>query len=256
MASKKYPQFLLVGDSIVEFSSLLRDGFCFGAGLEEHCQRRLDVIKRGFSGYNTANATVIFQDLIPSIECAKVDYLLILFGANDACLKDGPTGQHVPLQQYRANLKTILSHSSVTAHQPTIFLVTPPPINEDHLWEFDSKKGYSATTRNQKVTAQYAEVVREVVKEYEHKKVVLIDLWEALMKEARLGFPPTYDGKSEIGDDEGLRKLLVDGLHLTGAGYKIFLDMLLPLVGTGWATENTDNPSWVFPHWSTAPKME
>jgi hypothetical protein len=35
MAGKRYPQFLLIGDSIVQFSSLLRDGFCFGAGLEE-----------------------------------------------------------------------------------------------------------------------------------------------------------------------------------------------------------------------------
>jgi hypothetical protein len=35
MAGKRYPQFLLIGDSIVQFSSLLRDGFCFGAELEE-----------------------------------------------------------------------------------------------------------------------------------------------------------------------------------------------------------------------------
>jgi hypothetical protein len=35
MEGKRYPQFLLIGDSIVQFSSLLRDGFCFGAGLEE-----------------------------------------------------------------------------------------------------------------------------------------------------------------------------------------------------------------------------
>jgi hypothetical protein len=35
MTSKQYPQFILFGDSIIQFSSLLRDGFCFGAGLEE-----------------------------------------------------------------------------------------------------------------------------------------------------------------------------------------------------------------------------
>jgi hypothetical protein len=35
MMSKQYPQFILFGDSIIQFSSLLRDGFCFGAGLEE-----------------------------------------------------------------------------------------------------------------------------------------------------------------------------------------------------------------------------
>ena len=35
MASKHYPQFLLIGDSIVQYSSFLRDGFSFGAALEE-----------------------------------------------------------------------------------------------------------------------------------------------------------------------------------------------------------------------------
>jgi len=67
---------------------------------------------------------------------------LILFGANDACLKDGPTSQHVPLQIYRENLKTILNHSSITAHSPTIFLVTPPPINEVHLEVSSNFSGY------------------------------------------------------------------------------------------------------------------
>ncbi|KAH8780348.1 GDSL Lipase/Acylhydrolase family protein-like protein [Hyaloscypha finlandica] len=256
MEGKRYPQFLLIGDSIVQFSSLLRDGFCFGAGLEEHCQRRLDVINRGLSGYNTAHTLAILQDLIPSTSCAKVDYLLILFGANDACLKDGPTSQHVPLQIYRENLKTILNHSSITAHSPTIFLVTPPPINEVHLeQELDLKKGFGSITRHQKVTAQYADVVREVAREHEDRKVVLVDLWEALM-DARLRLTPTYVGQCEKRDDEVLRKLLVDGLHLTGDGYKVFLDKLLPLVGKEWAFEPLDNPSWIFPHWSIAPKME
>jgi isoamyl acetate esterase len=133
------------------------------------------------------------------------------------------------LQKYRENLKTILNHSSITAHNPTIFLATPPPINEVHLEELDLKKGYSSITRHQKVTAQYAEVVREVAREHEDKKVVLVDIWEALMDE-RLRLTPTYVGQCEKRDDEGLRKLLVDGLHLTGAGYKVFLDKLLPLV--------------------------
>lgn len=108
------------------------------------------------------------------------------------------------------------------------------------------EKGYSSVTRHQKVTAQYAEVVREVAKEYEDKKVVLVDLWEALM-EARLTLTPTYEVQSQKRDDEGLRKLLVDGLHLTGAGYKVFSDTILPLVGKDWASELPEDPAWIFP---------
>ena len=49
------------------------------------------------------------------------------------------------------------------------------------------------------------------------------------------------------GDSEGLRSLLVDGLHLTGEGYKIFLSQVLPLVGPNWSIEPPEAPSWIFP---------
>jgi len=49
------------------------------------------------------------------------------------------------------------------------------------------------------------------------------------------------------GDNEGLRALLVDGLHLTGEGYKLFLNQVLPLVGPNWSIEAPEDPSWIFP---------
>lgn len=149
------------------------------------------------------------------------------------------------MQKYRDNLKTILTYS-INAHNPTIFLVTPPPINEPHLQELDLKKGDGSITRHQKVTAQYAEVVREIAKEYEDKKVVLVDLWEALM-EARLRLTPNYDEQSEKRDEEGLRKLLIDGLHLTGAGYAVFSELILPLVGPAWRAEIPEDSGRIFP---------
>jgi isoamyl acetate esterase len=151
------------------------------------------------------------------------------------------------LEQYRENLKTILNHPSIAAHNPkAIFLVTPPPINEVQLKEEDLKKGHGALTRNQKVTQRYADAVCEIAAEYEDRKVILVDIWKALMS-ARLKLTPNYEGPSEERDDEGLRKLLVDGLHLTGAGYNVFSDEVLPLIGKEWANEPFDKPAWVFP---------
>lgn len=177
---------------------------------------------------------------------------LVLFGANDSCLPTSPSRQHVPLEKYRENLKTILTHPSITAHKPKIFLVTPPPINEVHLEEGDLKKGYSTLTRHQSFTAQYAEAVREIADEFKDQQVVLVDLWSAIVKEAAR-LTPGYDasngllGSKQTGDSEGLRKLLVDGLHLTGEGYKVFFNEVLPVVGTGWTDEPFDSPSWIFP---------
>ena len=216
-------------------------------------QRRFDVINRGLSGYNTANAVKIFEHLIPSPACGKVDYLLLLFGSNDACLPHSPSNQHVPLQKYRANIKTMLRHPSVRAHRPTVLLVTPPPVNEVQLEVEDLKNGYSAVTRHQKVTAEYAQAIREIAEEFEDQGVILVDLWAAIMQEALGQSPKSVEGScilgsKERGDSRGLRNLLVDGLHLTGAGYKVFLDQVLPTIGQGWDNEGDDKPSYVFPY--------
>ena len=176
---------------------------------------------------------------------------LILFGANDACLPACPTKQHVPLDRYRANLKRILTHPSVTAHKPTILLVTPPPINETHLEAEDLKKN-QGLTREQAVTQQYAEAAREVAREFkDNQDVILVDLWGALMNEAKRlteGYKEgDLLGSRETGDNLALRGLLVDGLHLTKEGYGIFLREVVKHVGMGWSLEPDTEPSWVFP---------
>ncbi|KAF7921926.1 uncharacterized protein EAE97_011217 [Botrytis byssoidea] len=260
MAFKGYPQFILLGDSIVQFSSHLRDGFSFTAGLEEHCSRRLQIINHGLSGYNTDNALEIHQHLVPDPTTAKVPYLLVLFGANDACLPDGPTGQHVPLENYKKNIEILLKNWSSIAQRPTILLVTPPPINEVQLEEQDLQKGYSSLTRSQDNTAKYAAAVREIADGWKDQNVVLVDLWKAILIKA-VELSPDNTGSLETigtkraGDDKAMRALLTDGLHLSSDGYRVFLNEVIPLVGKEWKEEPLDSPSWVFPHWTVAPKF-
>jgi lysophospholipase L1-like esterase len=183
---------------------------------------------------------------------------LVLFGANDACLPGSPSKQHVPLEKYRENIKTILTHPSITGHNPTILLVTPPPVNEFHLDESAIANGSDAT-RRQATTAQYAIAIREIANEFKDRKVKLVDLWSAILNEAagsdhispaELGHfegPPIL-GSKEKGECKGLRKLLVDGLHFTGEGYRVFSKEVIPLVGPTWTQEPLTAPvTWVFP---------
>lgn len=171
-------------------------------------------------------------------------------GANDACLPEAPSRQHIPLEQYRQNLKKILLHPSIRSHNPRILLVTPPIINEIHLESLDIAQGCKLT-RYQHVTAQYATAVREIAEEFKDQNVILIDLWTALMNEA-IKLTPNYVkderllGSREKEECEGLRSLLVDGLHLTGEGYRVLLREVLPHVGVSWAKEPPESPSW--PH--------
>lgn len=80
---------------------------------------------------------------------------------------------------------------------------------------------------------------------------MLVDLWLAMLSRVALLDSNHADDDElttwENGDGKGLRELLVDGLHLTGAGYKVFFDVVKPCVGESWAEEPVNNPSWVFP---------
>jgi lysophospholipase L1-like esterase len=149
-------------------------------------------------------------------------------------------------------MKKIMTHPSIAAHNPTILLVTPPPVNEVHLEAEDFKKGYKAVTRHQSVTARYAETVREVADEFKDGKVLLVDLWAAMMKEAVKLTPSQNEGgallgSKEKGDSEGLRTLLVDGLHLTGTAYALFLKEVMPSIAPSLAEEHPDALPWFFP---------
>jgi hypothetical protein len=76
MQQNRYPQFLLIGDSHIQYTIQLRDGFAFGAGLATHVERRLDIINRGFSGYNSSHLLNILEHIVPSASEAKVDYVV------------------------------------------------------------------------------------------------------------------------------------------------------------------------------------
>ncbi|KAG9237010.1 SGNH hydrolase-type esterase domain-containing protein [Amylocarpus encephaloides] len=259
MTSKRYPQFLLIGDSHIQRASRLRDGFSFGAVLAEHVERRLDVVNRGFSGYNSSHMLCILDQIIPSTSAAKVDYVLLLLGSNDSCLPSSPTNQYVPLEEYRANLKTIITHSSIKVHDPLILIVTPPPINEVHLEVQDRENGHGDLTRLQENSFRYAEAVRGLAKEFHHEKLRLVDLWGAIIKEARKvtsGDEAAMPGSKATGDNTSLRMILEDGLHLTGIGYEIFLNEVLSAMGGTWIDHDPNNhkTSWGFPRWEDAPR--
>ncbi len=149
-------------------------------------------------------------------------------------------------------MKGIINHPHVTAHNPTILIVTPPPVNEVHLEAEDFKKGYAAVTRRQSVTAKYAEAIRDIAVEFKDRQVLLVDLWAALMKEGARLTPGFVEGEAllgsvESGDSSGLRTLLADGVHLTGSAYKIFLEEVLALLGAKMEEGHFNAAPWVFP---------
>ena len=182
---------------------------------------------------------------------------LILLGANDACVPLPTNFQHVPLDKYKENLTRILNHPIIAAHNPKIFLVTPPPLDEIRVTALDLANGHPAAARQTKVSAAYSEAVREVAAK--HPGVTLIDLQKALMDRA-IEKTPGFDREGPpLGDPESgvrgyLEELLPDGLHLSSESYRIFYALVRPHIGSEWAgTEEADRVAYVLPDWRQAP---
>ncbi|KHN99531.1 GDSL Lipase/Acylhydrolase family protein [Metarhizium album ARSEF 1941] len=254
MAKGSYPQLVLFGDSLVERSVDLQDGFSMQAALQSRFIRRLDVVNRGFSGWNTANAVKFLSSIFPepTATSPKLEYLVVLLGANDASLPLPTTAQHVPIDQFKENLTKIITHPNIQAHEPKILLVSPPPVDEMKLTRVDLARGHECATRSSLISASYSEKVREVARE--HPNVVLVDLWRAIMDKAISMAPNDYKtggpwlGSRDNGNQGGLDHLLPDGLHMSGDAYRIFYDELKGFIGQEWVNlADDDRTGYVFP---------
>ncbi|CAJ0553742.1 Ff.00g122540.m01.CDS01 [Fusarium sp. VM40] len=250
------PQVVLFGDSLFQQCSDLQEGFSFQAALQSDFIRRLDIVNRGYSGFNTDIALRYLPDVFPerTASSPKMDYLVLLFGANDAVLPDAFTKQHVPIDRYKTNLTKIVNHPHIAAHKPQILLVTPPPLDEIKSTPRSIENGHKGAVRTSTVTAAYAEVARQVARE--NPEVVLVDLWQAQMDKAVSLAPGDYTpegpflGDPENGKQGGLDDLLHDGLHMSGLGYQVFYETLKPLIGKEWhGLPDDDRRGFAIPDW-------
>ncbi|CAM1505361.1 Fc.00g109980.m01.CDS01 [Cosmosporella sp. VM-42] len=218
--------------------------------------RRVDVVNRGLSGWNSSHALQYLPEIFPERTegSPKMDYLVILFGANDSVIPLPTTAQHVPIEQYKENLIKIINHPRIVAHKPKILLVTPPPVDEIKVTKLDLANGHSRSIRTSAISASHSEVTRQLAREI--PGVVSVDLWKAVMDKAIELSPGDYQeggpllGTPENGKQGFLDVLLHDGLHMGGEAYKVFFQTLLPHIGPEWAALAADDRTgYVYPDW-------
>lgn len=140
----------------------------------------------------------------------------------------------MPLDEYKTNLKKIITHRNITAHKPKILLITPPPLDEIRITIADKAWGHAQATRQAGVSAMYSEAARQLAAEV--PGTILIDLQQGIM-DAAVARTPGYDPKSEPalgypgGKSGALEQLLPDGLHLSGDGYRVLFDLVKEHIG-------------------------
>lgn len=203
-----WPRVLLFGDSITQFS-FQQGGW--GASLADKLARKCDVLNRGFSGYNTRWAKIILPRLIRKGNSLDNPVAVtVFFGANDSALKEENPKQHIPLDEYTANLKSMVQYlQSVDIPKSRIILITPPPLCET-AWEKECRAQGCKLNRLNSVVGEYASACLQVAQDC---GTDALDLWTLMQK-----------------DSQDFSSYLSDGLHLSPKGNEFLFSHLWPLI--------------------------
>ncbi|KAF8892562.1 SGNH hydrolase-type esterase domain-containing protein [Infundibulicybe gibba] len=230
---------MLFGDSITQ-GGWAPDHNGMGQHLSHVYARKLDVLNRGLSGYNTDWAIPVFKQCLaesgtPNVP--KVRLLVIWFGANDACIKPSP--QHVPLTRFISNLKHMVNlvqspKSSYYSPSTRIILITPPPVNtHQRKADLQARPEPLELDRLFDTTKAYSEGCGTWPGKGSRRCRRVVELWYAA-------------GEKE----EGLAAYLEDGLHLNKDGYKIVTEALIATIKEKYPEVHYDNLEFVFSLWA------
>lgn len=162
----------------------------------------------------------------------------------------------LPLEQYKANLRNIITHPNITAHAPKVLVVTPPPLDEIRTTELDTPR-YGRSARQQARSAAYSQAARDVAAAV--PGTVVIDLQKALTDYAIANTPGWDASQPPLGSVEGgrrgyLEKLLPDGLHMSGEAYWVLWRLVERKIEPQFPSQDT--VGYVYPEWREAPWLE
>ncbi|XP_070547255.1 isoamyl acetate-hydrolyzing esterase 1 homolog [Ptychodera flava] len=218
-----YPKVILFGDSQTQTSFSSHGNVnSWGASLSHKLSRKCDVMNRGFAGYNTHMAKQILPELITKDISCEVAVLVIFFGSNDAIFEECSPKQHVPIDDYKLNLKEMAQYLlTVSVLREKIILVTPPPI-DDEKWEKECKAKGKPVDRKNSVNGDYSKACFAAAKDY---GIDVLDLWTLMQKE------------------KNWRTFLSDGVHLSPEGDQFLFKSIAEKIET-----RTDSTAMKYPY--------
>ncbi|KAI9108903.1 hypothetical protein K1719_020208 [Acacia pycnantha] len=224
------PQIVLFGDSITE-QSFLPGGW--GAALANSYSRKADVLIRGYGGYNTRWALFLLHHIFPLDSTKPPAATTIFFGANDAALLGRSSErQHVPIEEYKENLRKIVRHLKEHSPSMLIVLITPPPICEEgrdaYARSLYGDNARELSERTNEATGEYAKASIETAEEL---GVRFINLWSKMQE-----------------TDGWQKKFLSDGLHLTPEGNEVVYQEVTRVFKEAWLS--AEEMPYDFPHHS------
>ncbi|XP_077238683.1 GDSL esterase/lipase WDL1-like isoform X4 [Tasmannia lanceolata] len=179
MVGPNRPLFVLFGSSIVQFS-FSNGGW--GSILADIYARKVDILLRGYAGWNSRQALQVVQQVFPKNAAVQPSLVIVYFGGNDSV---GPhpsgLGPHVPLPEYIENMTRIGNHLKSLSEKTRIIFLSCPPIDEEKSRQIKSQTSglFSELVRTNESCRRYSEACIELCKEMDLK---VIDLWTAIQK--------------------------------------------------------------------------
>ncbi|CCK68851.1 isoamyl acetate-hydrolyzing esterase KNAG_0B04160 [Huiozyma naganishii CBS 8797] len=221
--SLQYDKLLLFGDSITEFA-FNPEQFSIGTALTNAYTRKLDVVQRGFSGYNSRWGVRILKKLLSS-ESGNIVMAVVFFGANDACLGGH---QRVDVAEYVQNLQAMVRMLQDRRIKP---IVVSPGLIDRGTWDASRQEEISAGyVRTNEQFKLYAE---SLVDWTQRENIPLVNLYKAFSEQKK----------------HKCEDLLADGLHLSGDGYRIYYDELCRVIDEFYPELSASNLPYKLPYW-------
>jgi lysophospholipase L1-like esterase len=188
-------------------------------------------VNRGFSGYNSRWFLLSLPSILDSLSGGPPPALYtVMLGGNDCALPAVSNRQAVPLDDFKANIHSIVKQIQAWHQQQRarhsgpgeacrIVLMATPPVADSKWLAHEAgmkakSKGPSDPSRLNTVTGQYAAAMIEVAVEL---GLPYVDNWNSLQQQAKA-------------DGAGLDDILSDGLHLAPAGQEMLYNALLSTV--------------------------
>ncbi|KAI0921518.1 hypothetical protein AcW1_004530 [Taiwanofungus camphoratus] len=238
MASNVQDAIMLFGDSL---SQRGWEPHGIAQRLAYAYNRKLDIINRGMSGYNTEWAIPVLEQCFATQDerqhVPKVRILTIWLGANDAALPGSRF--HVPLPAYAANISRLVRMitdplSKWYSPETHVVLLTPPPVNTQQ-WRAhqEAQEPPQELDRDFEMARTYAKKVKEVGAK---ENVPVVDLWTHF-----------WDACGHV--EENFSEYSPDGLHLGERGYAIVFEELMKTISENYPELHYDRLQAVFvPH--------
>ncbi|RSH95550.1 hypothetical protein EHS25_000642 [Saitozyma podzolica] len=190
------------------------------ATLAEMYCGKMDVVNRGFGGYNTRQLLKkLRDDFYNGVPEGEVRLITINIGTNDSANTELA---HVPLDKYKQNLRDIIAFFR-SAHPDAKLILLTPSTCDIEMWDhfmslLQVRRGPGAAPERDPSTLRvYADACLEIVGEYDNT-VVGVDLWSPIDQALSEGLLP--------------EEIFTDGVHFRREGYEIISEAVTSCIRT------------------------